>query len=129
MAQLLAAMLCVILIATFPKLLTIVFDHAEEVKEQYLVDGVYDFLGALSLIYVGLMVFFMWLGHNAKPSGFDELLLRALGKSIGRDGEGSPAETNNDISRTTSSEVPGESTGEEQQKAPSSDPGKPDHAV
>ena len=138
MPKFLAAVLCVTLIATFPKLLTIAFDHAKSVDEKVIA---YILLAGIILIPPGLMAFFMWLGHKAQPSGLDDFLralgksggfddfLRALGKSIGRDKEGPITKTHKEESGIGGSGTTGEAMGEGQEKPPSSNPGKAGHAV
>lgn len=131
MTHFLAAVLCVTLIATFPKLLTIAFDYVKGVEETFMA---YILLISMTLILPGLIAYFMWIGHRAQSSGFDELL-HALGKSIGREKEKEVpmAETNKEENGIKRSEATDESNGKEQQKTPNiatdSGPGKTDQAV
>lgn len=97
MPRIMAAVLSIMLIITFPKMLVPTLDYAKSVEEPL---TVYILLAIITFSFCGLIAFYMWLGYKAKPSGFDEML-RKLAKSLGEDKNGDANETESEENNTT----------------------------
>ena len=81
MPKLLAAILGGTLIAFSPEMLEITFRYADTANHPIVV---YAVLCIVMLLLVGMISFYMWVGHKSRPSGFEELL-KHLGRSMGND--------------------------------------------
>ncbi len=80
MPKFLDAILAGTLIAFSPEMLQITFVHAEIVDSPGIVYGV---LCLVVLLLVGMIVLYIWIGQQSRPSGFEEVL-KQLGRSIGQ---------------------------------------------
>ena len=74
-------MLCGTLIVTYPKMLDIALGHTEKLEMPWVVYGV---LPGTTVLFCGLIAWYMWLGYKSKPSGFDDFL-RGFRKVFDRD--------------------------------------------
>ena len=79
-------MLCGALIVTFPTMLDLTLSHAENIEKPALA---YGLLAGTTVLFCGLIAWYMWLSSKAAPSALAETL-RVFGKSIG---EGKDSET------------------------------------
>ena len=79
MPKFIAAMLCGTLIVTFPKMLDLTLSHAKNIEEPSIA---YSLLAGATLLFSGLIAWYMWLAYKAAPSGFFEVLRRFV-KNIG----------------------------------------------
>lgn len=60
-------------------MLDIALGHTEKLEMPWVVYGV---LPGTTVLFCGLIAWYMWLGYRAKPSGFDDLL-RSFRKVFG----------------------------------------------
>ena len=98
MPRISATVLCVILIATYPKLIGIGFDYVQDVDDKCMA---YILMVGMILVLPGLVAYFIRVAHKAQSTAFDELLralandelIRALANSIGRDRGNSKTKT------------------------------------
>ena len=79
MPKFLAAILSLTLIAFSPEMLQIAFTHAETVQHPEIVYGI---LCLVMFLLVSLIMFYIWIGHKSRSSGFEEIL-KQLGRSMG----------------------------------------------
>ena len=68
-------------------MLEIAFRYADTANHPIVV---YAVLCIVMLLLVGMISFYMWVGHKSRPSGFEEIL-KQLGRSIGKDKDGAPS--------------------------------------
>ena len=90
MPKFIAAMLCGALIVTFPTMLDLTLSHAENIEKPALA---YGLLAGTTVLFCGLIAWYMWLSNKAAPSALANTLretLRIFRKSIG---EGKDSET------------------------------------
>ena len=85
MPKILAAILSVTLIAFSPEMLQIAFTHAETAQHPEIVYGI-----------LCLIMFYIWIGHKSRPSGFEEILKR-LGRSFGNNKDGESTNSSSDV--------------------------------
>ena len=71
MPRFLAAMLCGTLIVTYPKMLDIALGHMEKLEMPWIAYGV---LPGTTVLFCGLIAWYMWLGYKSKPSGLEDFL-------------------------------------------------------
>ena len=79
MPRLVAAVLCGVLILTYPEILQIILEHAEKTEKFALA---YTILAGATFVLAGLIAFYMWLGFRSGPSGL-EYVLRQFSKVFG----------------------------------------------
>ena len=90
MPKFIAAMLCGVLIVTFPTMLDLTLNHAENIEKPAVA---YGLLAGTTVLFCVLIAWYMWLSNKAAPSALANTLretLRIFGKSIG---EGKDSET------------------------------------
>ena len=93
MPKILAAILSVTLIAFSPEMLQIAFTHAETAQHPEIVYGI---LCLVMFLLVSLIMFYIWIGHKSRPSGFEEILKR-LGKSMGNNKDEESTNSSSDV--------------------------------
>ena len=92
MPKFIAAMLCGTLIVTFPKMLDLTFGHAENIETPALA---YGLLAGTTVLFCGLIAWYMWLSNKAAPSTLASTMtetLRVFGKNIGNGKDSETAE-------------------------------------
>ncbi len=102
MPKFLAAILGATLIAFSPEMLKITFAHAETAQHPGIVYGV---LCLVIFLLVGLIAFYMWIGHKSRPSGIEHIL-KQLGRSMGNNKDGEASDQSSDESSGKESERP-----------------------
>ena len=93
MPKFLAAILSVTLIAFSPEMLQIAFTHAETVQHPEIVYGI---LCLVMFLLVSLIMFYIWIGHKSRPSGFEEIL-KQLGRSMGNNKDEESTNSSSDV--------------------------------
>ena len=92
MPKFLAAMLCGTLIVSFPKMLALTLGHAENIETPEIA---YGLLAGITVLFCGLIAWYMWLSNKAAPTALTSLLtdvLRVFRKSIGEEKHSDTAE-------------------------------------
>ena len=93
MPKFLAAILCGTLIAFSPEMLQIAFTHAETVQHPEIVYGI---LCLVMFLLVSLIMFYIWIGHKSRSSGFEEIL-KQLGRSMGNNKDEESTSSSSDV--------------------------------
>ena len=73
MPKFIAAILCGTLIVTFPEMLELTLGHVENAKRPNIA---YGLLAGTTLLFCGLIAWYMWLAYKAPPSALAQALRR-----------------------------------------------------
>ncbi len=108
MPRIIAAMLCGLLIWTFPEIMEVTLEHAEK-TERYELS--YAMLAGVTIAFGGLIMFYMWLGYKSGPSGLEHAL-RQFSAIFGKDKEEDKKNSNCHEDNTKKSNVENKTLGE-----------------